>query len=172
MLNMIGAVIVLITGALIGWYQASQYANRPKQIRQFIQAIQRLETEINYGFTPLPEALERISKSIHEPTSSIFHLAAEQLSFNNGKSTKDLWTLVISDHWRNTSMKLPEKEIVLQLGATLGISDRSDQMKHIHLTINQLQAEENMAKDEQNRYEKMWKSLGILGGALVVILMY
>lgn len=35
-----------------------------------------------------------------------------------------------------------------------------------------LKAEEQHARDDQARYEKMCKSLGILGGALLVILMY
>lgn len=172
MLNMVGALIVLISGALIGFYQAAQYANRPKQIRQLIQALQRLETEINYGFTPLPEALKRISHSIPEPVSTIYAQAAEQLTINNGRSTKESWQQVIADNWKRSAMKASEMDIMLQVGSTLGISDRQDQIKHIHLAIYQLQGEEDTAKEEQRRYEKMWKSLGVLGGALVVILMY
>jgi stage III sporulation protein AB len=172
MLNMIGAVIVLLAGALLGFYQAAQYANRPKQIRQLIQAMQRLETEINYGFTPLPDALERISRSISEPAASMFRISAEQLILNNGISTTDSWGHVITNHWKRTSMRQTEMDIMLQLGTTLGISDRHDQIKHIHLAANQLQGEEETAKEDQQRYEKMWKSLGVLGGALIVILMY
>jgi stage III sporulation protein AB len=172
MVKIIGALMILITGTLFGFYQASQYVNRPKQIRQLIQAIQRLETEINYGFTPLPEALERISKSIPEPVSSIYRHASEEIRINNGKTTMDAWESVVKDSWKNTSMKVEEMDIMLQLGTTLGISDRRDQIKHIHLAANQLLGEEASAKEDQNRYEKMWKSLGLLGGALVVILMY
>ncbi len=59
-----------------------------------------------------------------------------------------------------------------QLGAKLGLTDRDDQVKHLRLAVNQLRGEEELAKDEQQRYERMWKSLGLLMGALVVILMY
>lgn len=172
MLNILGAVLILITGAMFGFYQAAQYANRPKQIRQLIQALQRLETEINYGLTPLPEALEHISKIISAPISNMFLQASRKLSTNDGNTTTDSWREVIKEGWNDTSMKAAEMDIILQLGNTLGISDRNDQIKHIHLTANQLQGEEEIAKEEQKRYEKMWKSLGILVGALVVILMY
>jgi stage III sporulation protein AB len=60
---------------------------------------------------------------------------------------------------------------MLRLGTTLGISDKEDQMKHIHLALLQLAAEEDAARDDQGRYEKMWKSLGILIAVLIVILM-
>jgi stage III sporulation protein AB len=68
-------------------------------------------------------------------------------------------------------MKKPEKEAVLRLGSTLGGSGREDQLKHIRLTSIQLQAEEASARDDQHRYEKLSRSLGMLGAALVVILM-
>jgi stage III sporulation protein AB len=69
-------------------------------------------------------------------------------------------------------MKTSEKEAFLQLGLTLGITDRDDQIKHLRLTASQLQTEELTAWEEQKRYEKMWKSLGLLSATLVVILMY
>lgn len=69
-------------------------------------------------------------------------------------------------------MKESERDIVLQLGYSLGASDRLDQIKHLRLAMNQLQCEEENAADEQRRYAKMWRSLGMLGGALVVILMF
>jgi stage III sporulation protein AB len=69
-------------------------------------------------------------------------------------------------------MKLPEQEVMLQLGHVLGLSDRSDQVKHLRLAVSQLQAEEVDAREEQRKYEKMWKSLGVLIGGLIVILMY
>ena len=69
------------------------------------------------------------------------------------------------------AMKKAEKEAMLRLGATLGGSGREDQLKHIRLTAIQLQAEEASARDDQFRYEKLSRSLGMLGAALVVILM-
>ena len=67
-------------------------------------------------------------------------------------------------------MKAAEQSALIRLGATLGISDREDQIKHLRLAMQQLKAEEDAARDDQARYEKMWKSLGVLIAALVVIL--
>jgi stage III sporulation protein AB len=68
-------------------------------------------------------------------------------------------------------MKKPELDAMLRLGATLGGSGRDDQVKHIKLAMLQLQAEESSARDDQQRYEKMSRSLGVLGAALLVIIM-
>lgn len=172
MFKLVGALILFMTGVLFGLHQAAHYANRPKHIRQWIQALQRLETEINYSFTPLAQALERTSKAIAAPTAAIWLNAAYKLQQNDSKTTAECWNEALEEGWDSTSMKPIEKEVLLQLGSTLGISDRSDQLKHIQLAMNQLQSEESIAKNEQQRYEKMWKTLGALGGALIVILMY
>ncbi|MDP5275673.1 stage III sporulation protein SpoIIIAB [Chengkuizengella axinellae] len=171
MLNLIGAIFIIFSGTMIGFYQANQYINRPKQIRHMIHALQRLETEIHYGFTPLPDALEKISNIIPDPIGTIFYQIKQQLVDHIGATVIDTWQEVFSRNWRKTAFKNVEKEMILQVGSSLGISDREDQIKHLRLAITQLQSEEEMAKDEQNRYAKMWRSLGMLIGVLVVIIM-
>lgn len=69
-------------------------------------------------------------------------------------------------------MKAAEKEIWLQFGQRVGASDREDQIKHIRLAMHQLKQEEDEARDEATRFSKLWKSLGLLAAALIVILMY
>jgi stage III sporulation protein AB len=172
MIKLIGAALVLFASAMIGWYQALTLSTRPKQIRQLILALGRLETEISYGFTPLPTALYRMGKQLQAPLSVIFIEIADALSENDGKVTRDCWQASIQKHWVRTSMKKAEQDILYQLGFILGVTAREDQIKHLHMAMNQLQGEEDIAKQDQLRYEKMWKSLGVLAGALVVILMY
>jgi stage III sporulation protein AB len=172
LLKFVGALLVLLAGTLFGFFQAQQLSRRPKQIRQLILALGRLETEIAYGFTHLPDALTALSRQSAEPLSRMFGQMADQLNAAAGRSVNEIWQAAVRDGWKLTSMKEAEKEIMLQLGVTLGQTDREDQVKHLRLGVAQLQAEEELARDEQKRYEKMWKSLGVLSGALVVILIY
>ncbi|NEW06221.1 stage III sporulation protein AB [Paenibacillus sp. SYP-B3998] len=172
MLKFVGAVLIIGAAALLGFLQAAHYARRPKQIRLLISALQRMETEIIYALTPLPEAFASLSKQISEPLSSLFRLTSERLIASVGISTREIWQQTVKDVWKRTSMKQVEQEVVLQLGSVLGLTDRGDQVKHLRLAVSQLQAEETESRDEQRRYEKMWKSLGVLIGALIAILMY
>lgn len=172
MMKFVGAVLVIGAAASYGFLQANHFAKRPKQIRQIIGALQRMETEIIYALTPLPEALVLLGKQIEEPLSSLFRTTGERLNMTAGTSTREIWQQTVKETWKRTSMKRPEQEVVLQLGHVLGLTDRGDQVKHLKLAVSQLQAEETESREEQRRYEKMWKSLGVLIGALIVILMY
>ncbi|MFC3768279.1 stage III sporulation protein SpoIIIAB [Paenibacillus sp. GCM10012303] len=172
MVKLLGAVLILAAATLYGFARASVYARRPRQIRQLIHALQRLETEMTYGFTPLPEALLRIADQLEPQIAALFRSAAEPLSTQSGITAGESFRDALNVCWKQTALSSNEREILSQMSYTLGISDRTDQAKHLRLAVTLLQAEEQNAWDEQRRYEKMWKSLGVLAGAFVVILMY
>lgn len=170
-MKLLGAVLILLAGTLIGFQKAARYAERPRQLRQLAHALQRLETEIGYGHTPLPEALERTAEATAEPIASLFRDAAEGLCKAEDMSFQESWDNAVRSRWMDTSMKSNELGVMLRLGSTLGISDKDDQMKHLRLALLQLKSEEDAARDDQGRYEKMWKSLGALLAVLIIILM-
>jgi len=172
MLKLLGAMLILLAFTLFGFYQAHQFSRRPKQIADLIRSMQRLETEITYGFTPLPQALLKIAEACPPPVGAMFQNAAEELRKDGSRSVQQIWQEAIQTQWQHTSMKKGEQDIVRQLGFTLGLSDSTDQVKHLRLAIQQLQGEMDGAQEDRKRYESMWRSLGLLMGALLVILMY
>lgn len=172
MLKLFGAVLIVLAGTLAGLQRAGQYADRPRHIRALIAALQRLETEIMYGFTPLPEAMRRIGLQVKEPLKNFFITSAEEMSPPNDRSAQDAIERAMEAHWKATALKGTEKEILRQLSCTLGTSDRSNQSTHIALALQQLKQEETVAREDQGKYEKMSKSLGLLLGVLIVILIF
>ncbi|WP_168119251.1 stage III sporulation protein SpoIIIAB [Paenibacillus sp. HB172176] len=171
MIKLIGALLIVLSGTLIGFQQAARYALRPKQLRALAHALQRLETEIGYGHTPLPTAILRTAEASPEPIASMLRNAAEGLTGSEELSFRESWEAAIQGGWKETAMRSNEQGVLLRLGSTLGISDKEDQMKHLRLALLQLKTEEDGARDDQGKYEKMWKSLGLLSGILIVILM-
>lgn len=172
MLKLLGAVFVLIASSSAGFRIAKRYADRPRQIRALQQSLAILETEIVYGSRPLAEVMLHIAEREPPPVGKLFHECGTRLRALDGKSAYECWKTAIEAIWEQTAMRQPEREILFHFGQTLGISDRQDQLQHIRMAMAHLKAEEQHARDEQARYEKMCKSLGILGGVLLVILMY
>ncbi|MEI7024673.1 stage III sporulation protein SpoIIIAB [Paenibacillus sp. y28] len=172
MVKLLGAAIILMAATLIGFAKAAQYSARPRQLREWISILQRLETEIVYAVTPLPEALSTIAGHTPEPLGLLLKQLADRLERPQGDAAALVWRDVLRRAWPGTALKQGELDILLRLGSTLGLTDREDQVKHVRLAIGRLQAEEAAAREEERRYERMWKSLGALIGALVVVLMY
>ncbi len=73
--------------------------------------------------------------------------------------------------WSDTALLQSEREVMSQFGATLGQQDQEQQRKQIKLTLAHLEREEGEARDKQQRYERMVKSLGFLSGLLIIVMM-
>ncbi|HZG58063.1 stage III sporulation protein SpoIIIAB [Paenibacillus sp.] len=173
MLKWIGATMILAAGTAYGFAQASRYARRPKELRSLAAALGTLESEVVYGLSPLPAAMARVSTATQRPIAFLFEEASSRLRDSRSEKTAgECWAEAIEAVWPRTALGAPEKATLLALSATLGATDRNDQAKHLRLAVAQLAAEEETAREEQARYGKMWRSLGALTAALIVILMY
>ncbi|MFM1653065.1 stage III sporulation protein SpoIIIAB [Brevibacillus sp. B_LB10_24] len=172
MVKVIGAAIIIFSASMVGWQIGKYYALRPIQIRGLLMALQMLETEIVYGATPLSRAFLQVGRRIQAEIGQIFTSAAEFLLTKEGLGTQECWQMALNRHLPSTALRKTEREVLAGLGHVLGSSDREDQQKHLRLAATHLRSLEEEARAEQHRYEKMYKSLGFLGGLLVVILMF
>lgn len=172
--KLLGAAILVSAAAGIGWVQAAAYAARPKQLRLLHHALARLETAIVYGQTPLSTAFYDIAQQMPAVLRDIFISASKAMGHSAAfpLTAREAWQQAWDLYGRNTALSKEDLRIVKELGYSLGISDREDQSKHIKLAIKQLEQEEWSAREDHNRYGKMTRSLGVLAGLLVVILMY
>jgi stage III sporulation protein AB len=172
MLKMLGGVLTIIVATLIGFRIAARYAQRPKQLRHFASAMKILETEILYGATPLPDACLRIAMRVPNPVGRFFERVSGNLRDGSGRTADEAWQGALRETEEEMVLRPTDRDVLRSFGRTLGVSDREDQIKHIHLAIAQLAAEEVQARDEQFRNEKMWRYLGALLGLTIVILLY
>ncbi|MFV9510801.1 stage III sporulation protein SpoIIIAB [Tepidibacillus sp. LV47] len=172
MLKLIGSTLIIAASTYGGMIIAKSYHERPKQLRYLRQGLQMLETEIAYSSRPLHLAMDLIGERIPGIIGQLFQEMGKNLRDQDAISTFECWQKAIDAIFSKTSLKIQDKQILLQYGHTLGMTDKNDQIKHIQLTIQQLETEEELARDEQKIYEKLSKNLGVLLGLLIVILMY
>ncbi|MFC7440953.1 stage III sporulation protein SpoIIIAB [Laceyella putida] len=171
MMKLIGGLLVLFTTSWLGFTLAGHVRERPKQIRQLRAYLALLQTEIEYGTRPLAEACANIAEHEDNEVSALFRASAHQLMKRDGSSTFECFKRAIDQEWRQTALQQAEQDVLLQLCQVLGTSDRHDQVHHLTMACNHLELEEKRARDEQDRSEKMYKTMGVLSGALLVILM-
>jgi stage III sporulation protein AB len=170
MMSWLGAAAILSATTIFGFEWAKRVRERPKRLRELKVTLQALEAEIMYGSTPLSEAFQHIGKPLKEPLASFFLTISDLL--NDGDHTvQEAWECQLEVLAKETSFKSGEIEVLRQFGSTLGRHDKEHQQKQIQLTLAHLNREEKEARDIQERYEKMCKSLGVLMGLLIVILL-
>lgn len=170
MIKLLGAVFIIVSTTWAGLEAARHLTERPRQLRLLKVALQSLEAEIMYGHTPLAEATKNIAKQMDKPLTWFFESFSYKLE-QASLTVKQAWQESLDEVWQSTAFKKAELEIMKQFGETLGQHDRHTQQKHIQLAMTHLEREELEARDKQVRYEKMVKSLGVLSGLLLIILL-
>ena len=169
--KIIGGLMVIAACGLLGIAAANRYSIRLKDIRRFRASIQMLETEIIYGCTPLPHALNNISAKIEGPLKRFYSMISEDLNSGCNTSLDAVWSKGSDRLQKDTCLKNTDRELVAGFGKVLGSSDREDQKKHFELFYIQLKQHELEAEEERRKNEKMYKTLGFLSGLVIFILL-
>lgn len=170
MVKIIGAALIFGACTLLGYQLSRHLSERPRQLRYFKTALQALEAEIMFGHIPLQEASKRLSKQMPKPVSLFFDNFSNSLQIKE-TTVKYAWADSLKSIGSLLALQSKDIEILEQFGETLGKHDRFQQQKQIALTMTHLEREENEALLAQAKYEKMIKSLGVLVGLLLIILL-
>jgi stage III sporulation protein AB len=170
MLNLIGASCIFIAGSMLGGFKAAGYRKRPQQIRQLITSLHYLCTEIDYGLSPLLSALRQTALTTSSPVSAIYMNTVEQMTTDR-LALSQAWKLAVELSRPKLDLFPAELEVLAQLGQSLGISNREDQLKHLTLCIQQLQTMEREAQKNQKQFEKVWQGLGVMSALFIILVL-
>ena len=170
LLKVIGSLIVLISSSLLGFSYAKTYAKRPIELKVLQSLLQIFENEISFLSNVLEDAFFKVNKCSDSTVATFFEGAAKNL--NEGFCADEAWEKAVKDNIRKTNLNSEDESIIISFGKMLGSSDLEGQIKNIHLTVNLLKIQEQKAEELKAKNESMYKNLGILGGAAIIILLF
>lgn len=165
----VGAILLICATTLIGFELAKRLSNRPKEIRQLKSALHILEAEIVYSQAPLALAFDKIANQLAEPVSELFYSVATELQ--TASDLTQTWNNQVDQFLKRSSLGPDEEEVLKQFGKTLGQHDITQQKKYIKLALTHLDRVLTEAQENNLRYGKMFKNLGILAGLFLVLLL-
>lgn len=163
----LGYAGLIIGFGCLGILKAMHIRKRPQEIRELINALALLDTEIFWGVTPLPQAFCILKERTEPPWAGFFHQL--ELELKNGNTILTTWDKVIKEQQKKFSLHDEDWRIVKGIGKGLGRSDRSEQHKILELAKRQLTQADETARQQVDSKAKMWSYLGFLGGMTVVI---
>ncbi len=167
----LGAIILISTTTWFGFDLSKKLKERTTQIRTVIQSLQILEAEMSYSYSSLKQIFQKISRKIDSPVDSFYRNLAERLN----EVVSDfvmIWDEELERFTKRSALKTSDVEILTQFGRNLGQHTLRQQQKHIQLTLHYLQRQLDEAEELKKRYETMMKSLGILIGLFIVIILF
>lgn len=169
-MKVLGVILFISMTSWIGFDMSFQLTKRTKQIRQLIQSLQVLEAEMGYSKLTLQQIFLAISTKTPDPVATFYGRLGEKLT-GIVPDFLSVWTNELDYLQSISALKRNEIEILEQFGSTLGQYTFMEQQKHIVLAIHHLQNELEEAYDRQLKYSKVMKSLGVLIGIFIVLLL-
>jgi stage III sporulation protein AB len=167
----LGALLFISTTTYLGFDLSNRLVQRADQLRQLIHSLQILEAEMGFSQLPLQQLFHSISQKVNKPLKGFYQKLSLQLTGVVTDFTK-VWEAELESLKNRSALKKQEIEIMKQFGQNLGQHTFSQQQKQITLTIYHLQRELEEALDQRTKYDKMLKTLGVLIGIFIVLLLY
>jgi stage III sporulation protein AB len=172
LVKLAGAGLIVLASSYAGMQVAAGYRRRPRQLRDLQTGLAVLQTEIEYGATPLPEALRAAAGAAGSGVGPILARTAQLLSIGHGTIPGEALRQAVREVGPETALGRADLEILLALAPALGASGRHDQVRHLQLARERLAGEEARAAEERDRYERVARYAGVLSGlALALILL-
>ena len=171
-IKLLGAFLVISMSGLMGMSISRSFRDRPNEIREIRSALRMLETEIAYVSTPLPEALILVGRRIGSKTEAFFASVGESLMMAGAPPASEAWLQVLDSWLMTTALTESDAQILRTAGLGLGSSDRENEIKKLKLAQEHLRNAEASAERDRERNERMWRTIGFLGGLAVVIILY
>lgn len=169
-LKMVGIIFIVSASTLIGFSYSARLEQRLKDLRSLRLALGTLEREMVFLSNPLPHALHSAAR-VGGSISQIFKDCGDLLTSKKGYCAFEAWNESIEKNWFNTHLQSEDKEILLSLGNNLGTYDIQNQTESIKMITSQLEVQEKNAEEEIKKSSKMYKSLGVLGGLAISIVL-
>ena len=165
-----GLFLILIFGlaVYIGNSKANQYTNRVKELVSIKSALNILENKIKFTQSPLEEIFKQISETSSEKNiKSIFKLLNIEIKQN--VNIHKTWEKVIRKVESN--LDIEDEKILIDMGKMLGITDVEGQISNIKITNTFIDKQIEKAEREKEKNVKLFRTLGIVSGLSIVIIL-
>ncbi len=164
----LGAVLILLCGALIGMRMADGLKRRCTVLQAFLDALRRMQAEITLRLTPIPDLLYQMAEDAPEPLRPLFAAAWERYKLER-RPLAQTWAAALEDAQLPLS---PEAaEILRSLGQALGAYEAQEQARMLSYSAQRLQQCLEQAQAESATRGRLWRRLCPAMAAVVAILL-
>lgn len=156
-------VLVLIP-TIIGLEKSRKYEQREQILRESVMMFKRMSNDIRYSLTALPNAIEASRQDLKSCLKDV--MGSISTSILNSTYTEKF----ISNEINNISpLKSYDKQVISNCMTLLGTSDVESQINIMDNAIKTIEDLEIEAKEEKNKNSKLYRTIGLVTGLMLAI---
>ncbi len=170
MLKIAGAGLILVTAIILGLQMKQGLWEHVRQLIGLKEMLQMLSGEISYAKTPLTEAFRHVALRVKEPFCWLLVEVADSMEREREKTLYEIWEKAVKHQRRNISFSEEELAILSGVGENFGYLDIQMQLNHLALYIQQTEDKIVQAQQELAVKQKLYQSLSVMSGLLLILL--
>ncbi|HIX29171.1 MAG TPA: stage III sporulation protein AB [Candidatus Blautia stercoravium] len=171
MLKIAGTVLVVFSCSALGYSKSIHMTRRLQQLREIEKMVFLILGEITYRREALPEVLCTVAYRMPEPLSGFLKEVSEAAGLYQGACFQEIFREKAKTYLSGTALCQKDLEEFLQLGEYLGYLDITMQKNTIALYLEQLKREMENLQREMPAKQKLYRSMGTLGGIFLAIML-
>lgn len=171
MIKAAGALLLFLAAVGLGNEAAGQVRRRLEALYQCRSLALLLEGQLKYAFYGLSEMLSEAGKHLVSPFSEFCRSLAGEIQAMPGREISRLWRDTASETLAESGLKESDLELFFEMGNTLGHLDGESQCRRLESCRERIDLEINRAESETAAKCRLCRSLGVLGGIFVTILL-
>lgn len=167
-----GGAVVILCCYMWGFYMAKLGAFRMQDLEQLKKAITIFNAEITYSSTPLFEVFNEISNRTNGVVAMAFEGASQGFLDRKGQTAEEIWNKAVIDVQTNAYFNAEDMEYLFCFGRTLGYADKEMQVRNAALLLDYIENAQQDLREKRKVDERLYKTLGLLGGIMVCIVLF
>lgn len=171
MYKWIGVLCILAGCAGWGSAKAGQEKERVRHLRTLFQILGQMRSEISYGKHTLPEICLLLAELNDGCYNACFSRIYELTGGENGGNFPEVWETQMQACLRELPLREDEREMMTGLPRTLSFREEEGQAWRISQAETFLEGRYRQAEETYENRSKMIRSVSILTGLLLSILL-
>lgn len=168
MYQLIIGPFLIFVGGYIGFAVSKRFQNRVKQLESMAVMLQRIRVYLEYEQTPTKLLIQKLSQSESLSDLCFLKRCAEKMGENPNFAIA--WQESIRKVKTQLALEEEDYDILMQLAELLGVYDVQAQISGILVLETMVKQQIEEATEQYKTMGKLYRSLGVLGGIAVAIL--
>lgn len=168
-IKLIGSVLIIVGCGGVGFSMASAHRKEESALRRLISVLDHMGCELQYRLTPLPELCRRAAEESGGCIHQVLNTLADELA---NQSAPDAGSCMKAALNKNPKVPAKAKEILLQLGTSLGRFDLPGQMKGLEAARQTCRQKLDELSDNRDVRLRSYQTLGLCAGAALAVLFF
>ena len=156
---------------LAGFWIDEAQRKRINELEKFMYVFEILKAEIDYQLTPLKEACMHIGEREKNSVGKVFLSFAQILEEKESVNLSQMWQTALVSQKEVLHLKTDDYVTLEEFSGACGYLDKALQKRNLEMVIDKMAHEKKRSEEQYERCTKLNKSLGVLVGATLVILL-